>query len=258
MGGIGKLLQLRGTGGIAVREGELALELRELIFVVLERRPRRARGGVGERIRVDERVAVVVAADPRAGAHESGFGKLQPEGLLEALADGTVERRNLLEQGKLVVAQRDVNLVFEGRARDADERGLPQQRHTQVQLAFNVRLIAAEMPLLEELLNACLSIEDRAAASFRGVRGKDRRDHGITDDAGSLSRGDRRILELVKGRAQGDRRRHGLVRKVLDQVGKQREVGEGASDEVGLRDVEVAEDGKQVLSAGVPVGDIES
>ena len=65
-------------------------------------------------------------------------------------------------------------------------------------------------------------------------------------------------LELGKGLAQGDGRLDGFVVQVLRQVGDERKVAKRAGHQVDLGDVEVAEDGDEVLRLGVAMRDVES
>ena len=254
---VGKRAQLLGAGGVAVGEGKLALQLGQLLFVVAQYRFRSLAGGVGEGVLGDIGVAVMVAADPRTRAHDRGIRQLLAKGFAHGVPDGAVEGGDLVEQGKLVVAQANVRLVFQGGARDADKRGLPQQRHAQVHLFFDRRHVAAAVRFLEQVFDARLGIEDGTAAGFGGVCGEHGSDVGAADGGGGVGRRDTFGLELGEGLAQRDRRVDGLVFQVLCKVGNEREVAKGAGHEVDLGDVEVVKDGDEVLGLGIAVGNVE-
>ena len=215
VGGVGKRAQFLGTGGIPIRQGELALQLAELVGVVLQHRRCGLAGGVGQGVLVNKGVAVMVAANPGAGADDGGIGKLLAKGLTHGVANGAVEGGNLVEQRKLVVAQADVNLVFEGGAGDTNQRGLPQQSHAQVHFLLDRRHVAAAVRFLEEILDVGLGIEDGAAAGFGGVRGENGGDVSASDDGGGVGGRDAFFFELGECLAQGNRRLDGLVIQVL-------------------------------------------
>ena len=255
--GVGKHAELFRARGIAIREGQLALQLPKLFLVVTQHGLRGLAGGVGEGVLGDIGVAVVVSTNPGTGAHDRGVRQLLAKGVAHSVADGAVKRRDLVQEGKLVVAQADVHLIFQGRARDTDERGLPQQRHAQVHLFFNRRHISAAVGFLQQVLDARLRVEDGAAAGFGGVCGEHGGDVGAADGGSGVGSSDAFGLELGKGFAQRDRRVDGLVIQVLRQVRNEREITKRAGHEVDLGDVEVSEDGDEVLGLGIAVSDVE-
>ncbi len=249
--------QLGRTRGIAIRQRQLALQLIELRLVVAQNRLRCLTGSVGQRALVDVRIAVVVTADPGAGSHDGGVGKLQPKGLPHAMANRAVERRDLLQKRKLVVAQPDVDLILQRRPGNADKRRLPQQRHAQVHLALDGVHVTTAVGVDKQLLNAGLGIEDRTPAGLRGVRGEDGRHLRVADDGGRIRGGDALLLQLGEGLAQAHRRLHCLVREVLGKVCQKCKIAKRARHEVGFIDVQVPENRHEVLGLGVAVGYIE-
>ena len=199
----------------------------------------------------------MVAAKPGARADDGGIGKLLTKGLAHGVADGAVEGGDLVEQREFVVAQADIDLVFEGGAGDADQRCLPQQRHAQVHFLLDCRHVAAAVRFLEESLDAGLCIKDSAAAGFGGVRGENGGDVSTADDGGGVGWCDAFFLELGEGLAQGNRRLDGLVIQILYEVSDEREIAECAGHEVDLGDVEIAEDGDEIFRLGIAVRHVE-
>ena len=257
VGGVGELGKLCRAGGIAVRQGKFALQGGQFVQVVCQRCVGGLAGGVGQRFGVDVRVAVVVAADPGARAKDRGECRDGPGGVGKQLLDGAVELRDLLEQRELVVAQADVNLVFEARARDADEGGLPQQGHAQLHLALDRLGVRTGVKLAEQAFDACLGVEDGAPARLGGVRGEHRRDLRAGDQFGDPICAHPTVVQVRERVAQRHRGGDLLVVQVLDEVGQQREVAKRAGDQVHVRDVQLAEHGEQVIRGGVAVRDVE-
>ena len=99
------------------------------LLVVVEDGARREGRGDAHRFRRHVRVAVVVATDPRAGAHDRGAGHHVAVLLLHVLVYTAVDGRDLAEQADAVVAQPYLDLVLDARTHAAYQGRLPQQRH---------------------------------------------------------------------------------------------------------------------------------
>ena len=180
-GGLGQVVQLLRRGDQPVGHRQLVAERVELGQVVGQRRLGLAGGGPPQRVGGDERVAVAVAADPRAGQQhrprqQPGVGPP----LVQRPAQLGVEGRDDVEQRQLVVAQRLVDLVGQPQPGQPQQRRLPEGEHRAPQLGRPLGVVALAhrrpVALPDELGDLPLDVGDRLAPHLGRVRGDDRAD----------------------------------------------------------------------------------
>jgi hypothetical protein len=114
--------------------------------VVLERDAALRANRVRKRCRVDIRIAVAIAADPRAHLqerrHARGFDAEFPQ---DQDLERTVEPRDLVQKRVPVVREAVVDLVFHLQPRHAKHRRLPQLEHRRVQAECEfIRLVGRQ------------------------------------------------------------------------------------------------------------------
>jgi hypothetical protein len=139
----------------------------------------RAAGGQPHHVRSDVRVAVTVAADPRAGPQD-GFGQQVGIGppAAQRLPHLGVDLWHHLEERRLVVPEPDGDLVGDLQPRQPDQRGLPQRQHLATQFEFDVAaVVGMGVPTCaqpHQLSDPVLRIEHCPSAGFGRVRGDHR------------------------------------------------------------------------------------
>ncbi len=162
--------------------GQRELRAQQVHFgeIVLEGQRRLGADRVGQRFRVDERIAVAVAADPGAGAQERRQrGAVDAEVAGEPRAEVGVDAGNLVEERVPVVGQSVVDLVLHRELRQPQHRGLPQVEYLPVQRAVELgglfrRQRDAVAPD-QEAHDLPLGVEDALALDLGGMRREHRR-----------------------------------------------------------------------------------
>ena len=247
---IGQLHQVDGNLGEAVREAQLTLQGMQLLDVVAQDRRCGAVGGVADDLLRHVRVAVVVAADPRAHPHHRGLRHVRAADLAHGLHDVAVEPGHSLQQRQLVVAQADLNLVADVRAIHADQRGLPQRHDAPADLQVqrrDLRVRAGGARGVFDLVtgphrgaDVLLHVEHRAAARLRRVRGEHRHDLRDVHHRRQLGTRHPRLAQLLPRRVEGRITRRlariellfqqTLLVEILRQIRQQGEVRERPDD----------------------------
>ena len=211
------------------------------------------RGGPAQRVGGDERVAVAVTADPRAGQQH---GPAQQTRVGPALVEGPaqlgVESGHDVEQRQLVVAQRLVDLVLQPQPGQPQQRRLPEREDRAPQLPrplVDVGLAeGGPVAGADEVGDVPLHLRDRLPAHLGRVGGDHRAHQGAGQLPGHDVVGQVGLVEQRERGRQAALLRRGalppveapapLVVDVLGQVGQQREVAERADDVVRRLDVE--------------------
>ena len=137
-------------------------------------------GGLARDVRGDERVAVPVAADPRAEAHEGrspdrAAARVVPE---QPVVEQAVDLRDDLEQRLVEHAHRRPDLVERGRPGGAERRGAQEVRDLLEQPPFVLGArggVLRAVPLVDEVGDAADGRGDRAATGLGRVGGQ----HGV-------------------------------------------------------------------------------
>ena len=265
--GVGRALGQRRQLGRDVRDQrrhrQLGAEQVQLLEVVLERarrlHPQRALEHVGG----DERVAVAVAADPRADAQEGGhLGRGLPRvPPLQLVLEVAVQRRHLGQEGLLEERQAVGHLVQHVQLFQPQHACLPQRQHGAAdRLVIGGEFLRRELRAfagLQQALELHLQVAHALALHFGRVRGEHRHDHAVTQDPGQgrgIDADRRQPVERLRQAAVG----RGLavdvgpapppaVVQVLGQVGQVREVAEGPHHDHGLLAAQPVEQAFEVL-----------
>ena len=243
-------LQLRRRADQPARDGKLPAEMVNLGQVIAQRDLALAAQGEFERIGVDVRIAVAVAADPGSHAEETVdpfAGKV--------IFEFGVKARNLLQEGHLVEAQRVLDLVADGEARITQQPRLPQLRDAGAQQEFVLfpRARALE-PFMrkQQLRDRPLGFEQASALNLGRMRGEHGRNHAALQRLGDRPRRNRRggqaLERLGEGAALmilrlflGQRRAGADIVPVFGDIGEMGEIAERADDRHGLFRSEAAQ-----------------
>ena len=184
--GAGRLVAVLGQRGQFVGDGDQSRRHRQLLLqrgqlggVVTQRGVGGAAGGQSHHVGGDVRIAVTVAADPRAGPQDR-FGKQVGVGPAAAqrVADLGVDFRHHVEKRCRVIPQADRDLVGDLQSGQPNQRGLPQRQHLAAQLGSmsppsSVCGVPARVQP-HQLGDAVLGVEHRATAGFGRMGGDDR------------------------------------------------------------------------------------
>ncbi len=188
----------------------------------------------------DERVAVTIAADPRAHPdHPAGVDR-QPPTLPSELFDRALDRRDDVEQAGLVVAQCLVDLVDDTQLGEADLGGLPQREHGELEVLLAlgpIGIVVGEPGTQSEQAGHLGEhVEHGLAAHLGRVRRDHRRDDQVADQALDRIAIEPGALEVVERRGQAAELRvrpmlavesaTPFVMNVLGRVGEQRQPAE--------------------------------
>ena len=227
-------------------ERQLAAELMQFVEVEAERAGALQAHRLVEHVGCDVRVAVAVAADPRADAQERGHARASPRGIegVERVLDRRVEPGRLAEEGVVVIGEAVGDLVDDQEPLLAQHGGSPENEHRAPELVLDRRELAGiargAVALVEEAGDLELACQRGLAPDLGRVSGEHRaHQRAVEDVAESLRRDARtaRVLERIGERARA-RRGAGLhvgavapdVVLVLGDVGEMGEVAEGAHD----------------------------
>ncbi len=211
----------------------------------------------------DERVAVAVAADPGADAHEGGDDGGAGAGLAGAqrVVDPAVDVRDRREQSLVEDAHHRADLVGGGRLLRAQRGGAPQGVDLLQHPALGALLLraadAGRIVLGEQLGEAADARRHRATAGLGRVGGED----GVEAKAGQAAAGlflaDLRLQPRVRGgdgvggvfpaRLPGALAQHTHALVLLGEVHEVEVAGEGACDLVSALDGEGLGDRRRTL-----------
>ena len=221
----------------ALRQRQFRAKLVHRIEVMLERdrclRPDR----VFERLGDDERIAVAIAADPRAHAQERRHRDGGTEDALQFGGKRLGQPRHLRQERVPIVGEPILDLVVHRELRDAQHRRLPQRDDLPVEAGFPFRLflrrqLRAVAPH-HEPRDFALAVEDALALHLGRMRSQHRRHQRVGQPFGERAGLDARCREMRERRIDAAllRRRSGeRVRAaaaiLVDVLGKIREVGE--------------------------------
>ena len=195
----------------------------------------------------DERVAVAIAADPRAHAHGTGGVDADRPAVGDEPFEVALQRRDDAEQARLVVAQGLVDLVGDAQLRHAQHGRLPQREHEHAQVVVELGAVGRARRRVgaggEHPGDLADDVEHGLAAHLGRVGGDDRHDEQVGDEGADAVGIDARGDEVVERRLDAaDLRARPvgaveapapLVVHVLGRVGEQRQPAE-RPDEVQL------------------------
>ncbi len=253
----------------AIRQRQLGAELVDLGQVMQqdERRLRAAR--VLQRLGDDERVAVAIAADPRAHPQQRRRRERGPIVEREAIFERRIQPRNLVEKSVTVVSEPVVDLVADLQRGQADHRRLPQRQHLPIEpgphrIVLFRRQRAAVAPL-QQPGDFTLGIENALALDFGRVRGEHRTHQRLREDGAQCRFADAGRAQPVQrmGDAARLRRRAGdrvcapppVLVDVFGDIGQMREIAERANDVERLCDRQlIQQTGELVLDRRRVVG----
>ena len=253
----------RGIGGAVGQRVELgadpderrgqrqdAAELVQLVEIIAERAGALLPHRLVQHLGGDERVAVAVAADPRADAQEGRdrpLAALVPEGV-EPVLDRAVEARQLLEEGVVVIGEAVGDLVDHLQPRLAQHVGAPEDDDAAPEplLVERQLLRVAQRPvaLVEQLGDLEFAGERALAPHFGRVGGQHRAHQRGIEKGGEPLGLDARLAHVLEG--EGERAGAGSgaenrmravaadVMLVLGDVGEMGEVAERPHDRQGL------------------------
>ncbi|MGX1321105.1 hypothetical protein AB7M17_004558 [Bradyrhizobium sp. USDA 377] len=223
--------------------------------------PQRAAHDIGG----DEGIAVAVAADPAAHAQERGKLAHRLLALFQPVLQHVDQPRHLAQEGVVVERQAVADLVEHGELGPAEQIGLPQCQHLATELLVAggglVRGQRDALAAIEQAGDLHFAVHGALAADLGRMRGQDRADERGLEEVAELVGADARRL----GMRQRFRQHAGAaalggaagahladVVLVLGDVGKVREIAEGADDPHSLGGRHAVEDLLE-LAAGEPV-----
>ncbi len=139
VGAVGERGEFGADLGEARGERQFAAKLVQFVEVVGERAGALAPHGFVEHLGGHVRVAVAVAADPRADAQEGRHARPAPAGVehAEGVLDLAIEPRQLVEEGVVVIGEAVGDFVDDEQPLLAQEIGAPQDQHGAPQLVFD-------------------------------------------------------------------------------------------------------------------------
>ncbi len=198
----------------------------------------------------DERIAVAVAADPRAGPQEGG------QRCADEIFDTVVQAGHLAQEGGVVVGQGVVDLVHHRKLELTQHARLPEDQHrTPQRLIVFGQFVGGEcQPVagVEQLRDLPLAVEDALALDLGRMRGQYRGDLGAGEEAGELRLvdaegvgardGEGEAARTGLGAGQRMRARAADAMLVLGDIGEVREIAERPHHEIGLFAREGVED----------------
>ncbi len=212
----------------------------------------------GQHLGGDERIAVAVAADPRADAQERLEAAARQFRVLrrQFVLDRGVEARQFAEESVIVVREAIGDLVDHLEPLLAQHVGAPQQQDRAAKLllvALDFEFVAdVALARVEQPGDFEFAVDRALAPHFRRMRGQHRADQGVVEEVH-----ERRAVEAGRARA-GERVAHrarprrgafdhmGAVAAdvvlILGDVGEMREIGKRAHDGERLLVVQTVED----------------
>ena len=210
----------------------------------------------------DERVAVAVAADP--ASHLEERGQFAPRGaiaVVQPVLQRAMQPRHLAQERVIVERQAVGDLVKHRELGPAQQVGLPQRHHLAAQLLVVGRRLLRREPdtfaPVEQRGDLHLPVHGALAADFGRVGGQHRADLGCLEETAQIGGADagrtrmrQRLTKQAGARRAvrpGGSAQPADVVLVLGDVGKMREIAEGAHDPHGLADRHAVEDQFQLL-----------
>ena len=179
-GAVGQRIELGADPDERRGQRQDAAELVQLVEIIAERPGALLPHRLVQHLGGDERIAVAVAADPRANAQERRdrpVAALVPEGI-EPVLDRAIEARQLLEEGVVVIGEAVGDLVDHLQPRLAQHVGAPEDDDAAPEplLVERQLLRIAQRPvaLVEQLGDFELAGERALAADFGRVGGQHR------------------------------------------------------------------------------------
>ena len=254
--GVRQFIELRRAIDQHARHRQFAAEQVNLGQVMAQNRLGMGLDRNFERVRIDVRIAVAVAADPVAHAEERRHRA--PEPLFEI----GVKRGNIADEGRVVISQRVVDLVAHRKARRAQDACLPELGHARIEL----RLVFAQIGLGptgfargQQVGDSAFGVERAAALHLGRMRrqhGRDIRFRQRLLDALGRDAGGAQPLETIGEAARLGLRLMGCApaqeMAVLGDIGEMGKISEGADDRGGLRRRQALQQGVQ-LAAGLGI-----
>ena len=250
VGAVGERGEFGADLGEARGERQFAAKLVQFVEVVGERAGALAPHGFIEDLRSHVRVAVAVAADPRADAQEGRHARPAQPGAegAERILDLAVEPRQLAEEGVVVIGEAVGDLVDHQQPLLAQHVGAPEDQHCAPQLFLDrgeLGGVALSVLALFEKVGDLELADERALAPDLGrVGGKHGADQRAVEECAERLRRDVRLADVladvVEGVGERARTRRGAGRHmgavaanvmlVFGDVGEMREVAEGPHD----------------------------
>ena len=249
-GVVGERVQLRADPDESRVERQDAAELVQLVEIIGERPGALLPHRLLQHLGGDKRVAVAVAADPRADLKERRDRLLEPLSAerVEFVLDRAVEARQLAEEGVVVIGEAVGDLVDHFQPRLAQHVGAPEDKDAAPELLLVERelgLVAVgAIALVQKLCDLELSCQ-RALAPDLGRMGGQHRAHQRAVEEGAEPLGlDARLAYPVKGEGEragagsrAGKRMRAIAADVMLVLGDVREMGEiaeGAHNRQGL------------------------
>jgi len=159
-------------------ESESAAQPVDLVQVVVEGDRRLRAHRVDERLRRDVRVAVAVAADPRAHPQERRQPRSVSRAGREPRREVGVQARQLGEERVAVVREPVLDIVDHLQPREPQHRRLPEAQHAPVELVVDLVALGGRgrppVAHRDELRDSALGVEDAPALDLGRVRGEHR------------------------------------------------------------------------------------
>ena len=236
---LGQRRQFRRTADKRQRDRELGTKLLNFLEIMAQRGFALLPHRIFQSLRDDVRIAVAVAADPRAHAEERR--QMCPA---EPLFKLGIEAWNLVQERRLVIAQRVLDLVSDRQTRHAQQTRLPHLHHPRRQQCIVADTLASAARALarrQQLRNRMFRVEQALAPNFGRMRGQDRRYQTAADNLDDIG-----CLEAsLRQAAEGGGETPGLAVKplllfvnfappnvmpILGDIGQVGKVTEGARD----------------------------
>ena len=231
------------------RRTQVGIEDVHLRQVIVERAGRLHAQRRAQHVGGDERIAVAVAADPRAHAQKAADDALVfRKGRFELVLDRVVDARQFAQEGVVVEGQPVDHLVGDRQARAPQHAGLPQRSdraaHRFVVVGQFFRGQAGAVALVDQPGDLHFLAEDALALHLGRMRGQHRHHQRIAEESENFLRrhlGVERLAQCIGQRAgprrvAGDGVRPGApdVVLVLGDIGQMQEVAEGAHHDDGV------------------------
>ena len=204
-----------------------------------------------------ERVAVAIAADPASHPQERRqFALRGAVALVQPVFQRAMQPRHFVQEGVVIKRQAVGDLVEHGELGAAQQVGLPQRQHRAAQLLvarrkFFRRQLDPFAPV-QQCRDLHLAVDGALAANLGRMRGQHRADQGRCEELAQVGRAEAGAARMRQGQRQRSRERRspGLgarphlpdVVLIFGDVGKVREIAEGAHDAHGLAGRHAVED----------------
>ncbi len=211
----------------------------------------------GQHLRRDVRIAVAVAADPRAHAQEHwhAIRRIELRSHAQRVLQIHVQPGQLAQERVLIEREAVVDLVDDAQAREAQRGRLPERQHQPVELAVETLKRLARphggLARLEQRCDRRLALEDALALDLGRMRREHRAHARVLQEftqlapvqAGSVDAREgmhgTALLRWIPREAVGPAA--AILVHVLGDVREQREIAERAHDGERLRDAEAVE-----------------